>query len=244
MYILCYLGLLFVSSCQQLHDYNVGFGHFQYTIHLQLIMNWLWIMKSHRESKSWYKTNHWTYILRANRAWVIFSETDWYIWLNLFSVNENQTSNTEWVHQSWCYISVSWPQGPGWARFLGWAWPVGSVCWRPGRDQQSLAEDCISSDLTSPGEGKHGRVGVSRSTGLQVRPKDSKGKEEIWQGTTGELKEVWKVGPAPVPWTGCSAQVEVWLRCWKGRSDAHSEPARCPTQTEAYAPSHPYPKLP
>lgn len=38
-YIVSYLGLLFVPSCQELHDYNVWFGHLQYTIHLLSIIN-------------------------------------------------------------------------------------------------------------------------------------------------------------------------------------------------------------
>lgn len=36
---LCYLGLLFVASSQELHDYNVGFGHLQDTVHLLLMNN-------------------------------------------------------------------------------------------------------------------------------------------------------------------------------------------------------------
>lgn len=52
MCILCYLGLLFVPSSQELHDYNVGFGHLQYTIHLLSIINWLLIIENNRESKN------------------------------------------------------------------------------------------------------------------------------------------------------------------------------------------------
>ncbi len=31
---LCYLGLFLVSSSQELHYYNVGLGHLQYTVYL------------------------------------------------------------------------------------------------------------------------------------------------------------------------------------------------------------------
>lgn len=39
MCLLCYLGLLFVASSQELHNYNVGFGYLQDTVHLLLIIN-------------------------------------------------------------------------------------------------------------------------------------------------------------------------------------------------------------
>lgn len=42
MRLLCYLGLLFVASSQELHNYNVRFGYLQDTVHLLLIINnWL-----------------------------------------------------------------------------------------------------------------------------------------------------------------------------------------------------------
>lgn len=34
-----HLGLLFMSTSQELHDHNVGFGHLQYTIHLLTTKN-------------------------------------------------------------------------------------------------------------------------------------------------------------------------------------------------------------
>ena len=53
MCVLCYLGLLLVPSGQELHNYNVGFGHFQYTSHLlKSINNWLLISEDVREGKS------------------------------------------------------------------------------------------------------------------------------------------------------------------------------------------------
>lgn len=39
MCIWCYLGLLFVPSSEELHHYNVGLGHLQYTVHLLVIIN-------------------------------------------------------------------------------------------------------------------------------------------------------------------------------------------------------------
>lgn len=39
MYALRHLGLLFMSTSQELHDHNVGFGHLQYTIHLLTTKN-------------------------------------------------------------------------------------------------------------------------------------------------------------------------------------------------------------
>lgn len=41
MCMLCYLGLLLVPSSQELHNYDVGLGHLQYTVHLLSIINWL-----------------------------------------------------------------------------------------------------------------------------------------------------------------------------------------------------------
>lgn len=69
---------------------------------------------------------------------------------------------------------ISWPLGLGWAHFLGWAWPAGSVCWLPCRDQQSLVEDCTSSDQTSPAVGKSK---VRGSTNKNKRIKKKKNKE-------------------------------------------------------------------
>lgn len=39
IYVVCHLGLLFMSTSQELHDHNVGFGHLQYAIHLLTTKN-------------------------------------------------------------------------------------------------------------------------------------------------------------------------------------------------------------
>lgn len=139
----------------------------------------------------------------------------------------------KWNNKKWS-ATVSWPQGLDLARFLRWAWLAGNVYWQPGRDQRSLVEDCISSDQTSPGEGRKDDIRVEK---LEV------GSEKKMQKQRWRCKECdWK--SPQVPWTECSAQAEEWPRCWKEQSDARSGPARCPVQTGAVAPCRPYPEPP